>query len=110
MTLRFFSDANRPVHMGPYPSERLARSDAMPDLSTVPAARPLIFRKSDAASIINAMAEHQAMLDAIRDGLVNPMLAGAPTDLKKRANHLKAFGYFCDAAVVGVCRLPQRRC
>ncbi|WP_339639947.1 reductive dehalogenase [Jannaschia helgolandensis] len=107
MTLRFFSDANRPVHMGPYPSERLARSDAMPDLSTVPAARPLIFRKSDAASIINAMAEHQAMLDAIRDGPVNPLLAGAPTDVKNRSNHLKAFGYFCDVAVVGVCRLPR---
>ena len=105
--MRFFSDKDRPVHMGPYPSERLAQSDSAPDLSAVPAMQQLVFdRTGDPRSIINAMREHQAMLDAIRDGLVNKAVADAPTDPTERADHLKAFGYFADAAVVGTCLLP----
>ena len=53
------------------------------------------------------MREHQAMMDAIRDGLINKAIADAPTNLVERANHLKSFGYFSDAAVVGTCLLPQ---
>ncbi|QXT39033.1 reductive dehalogenase [Gymnodinialimonas ceratoperidinii] len=107
MTLRFFSDKKRPVHMGPFPCERLARLTGMPDLSMVPPARQLSFEAEDSRSIINAMREHQAMLDAIRDGLVNRKVAEAPTDPQERARHLKAFGYFSDAAVVGICDLPR---
>ncbi|KMK67776.1 reductive dehalogenase domain-containing protein [Puniceibacterium sp. IMCC21224] len=108
MTLRFFSHKSRPVHMGPYPVERLARRNNLPDLTTVPPMVPLLFdRPADPRSIINAMREHQAMLDAIRDGLVNRVQADAPGDPVERANHLKAFGYFADAAVVGACALPN---
>ncbi|MEZ5813044.1 MAG: reductive dehalogenase domain-containing protein [Rhizobiaceae bacterium] len=107
MTIRFFSDKHRPVHMGPYPLERLARADATPDLKNVPPMRAVSFRRPEApASIVNAMGEYQAMLDAIRDGLVNRIRAECPDDPAERANHLKAFGYFCDASMVGVCRLP----
>ncbi len=108
MTLRFFSDKDRPVHMGPYPTERLARSDTVPDLAAVPAMEQLTFdRPADPRSVVNAMRQHQAMLDAIRDGLVNKAVAEAPTDPVERANHLKAFGYFSDAALVGCCALPD---
>lgn len=108
MGIRFFSDRNRPVHMAPYPLERLARSAAMPDLRTAPRPRRVDFRRPDApSSIVNAMGEYQAMMDAIRDGLVNRAKAGCPDDPKERAEHLKAFGYFCDAAMVGTCRLPD---
>ncbi|MDD9910561.1 MAG: reductive dehalogenase [Ahrensia sp.] len=108
MTLRFFSDKNRPVHMGPYPTENLARRDSVPDLLNVPATQPLSFnRPDDPRSIVNAMREHQAMLDAIRDGLVNPAISQVPDDLQQRTEHLKAFGYFSDAALVGMCELPQ---
>ncbi len=104
---RYFSDKNRPVHMGPYPTERLARLNGPADLSAVPPMQPLRFeRAEDPRSILNAMRDHQAMLDTIRDGLVNGIVAEAPTDLQERANHLKAFGYFSDAAVVGICELP----
>ena len=107
MGYRFFSSQDRPVHMGPYPTELLARAERLPDMDAVPAATHLTYRKdSDPRSIINAMREHQAMLDAIRDGLVNRAVAEAPTDPSERANHLKAFGYFADAAVVGICELP----
>lgn len=92
--------------MGPYPAELLARRDDTPDLCAVPAMAQLTFaRPSDPASIVNAMREHQAMLDAIRDGLVNAVTAQAPSDPQERANHLKAFEYFADAAAVGTCLL-----
>ncbi len=108
MGIRFFSDKDRPVHMGGYPQERLLRAADMPDLAKVPAYRQLDFRRPDRpASIVNAMAEHQAMMDAIRDGLVNKARAVCPEDPQERADHLKAFGYFSDAAMAGICRLPD---
>ena len=33
--MRLFSYRNRPVHLGPYPLERLRRADTMPDLAAV---------------------------------------------------------------------------
>ncbi|MEL6588385.1 MAG: hypothetical protein AAFQ50_17410 [Pseudomonadota bacterium] len=53
------------------------------------------------------MAQHQAMMDAIRDGVVNPARATCPDDPAKRADHLKAFAYFNDASLVGCTRLPE---
>jgi len=104
--MRFFSDKDRPVHLGPYPLERLKRADGMPDLGAVPPMRPVSFRRPDApASIVNAMGEYQAMLDAIRIGITNPARSDIPADPLERANHLKAFGYFCDASMVGTCAL-----
>lgn len=105
--MRLFSDKKRPVHLGPYPLESLARQHEHPDLHTVPPYQPLRFYQANAPhSIVNAMSEHQAMLDAIRHGVVNSVAAQCPDDARVRAEHLKAFGYFSDAAMVGVCRLP----
>ncbi|MGX9350072.1 2Fe-2S iron-sulfur cluster-binding protein [Shimia sp. W99] len=107
MGLRFFSDKARPVHMGPYPLERLARG-TMPDLATAPLDAPLSFhRPAQPESIVNAMGEFQAMMDAIRDGLVNPVPSGVPSDPVERSNHLKAFGYFNDTSMVGVGPVPS---
>jgi reductive dehalogenase len=80
----------------------------MPDLMQVPKFEQLSFEAPEAPqSIVNAMAEHQAMLDAIRDGLMNKARAVCPDDPQERANHLKAFGYFSDASMVGICELPK---
>ena len=107
MSFRLFSDKNRPVHMGPYPLERLTRRDDA-FLLDVPPMQPVSFHRPQAPqSIINAMGEYQAMLDAIRDGMVNKATAGCPDDPLQRANHLKAFGYFSDASMAGTCLLPQ---
>ncbi|MGX9356859.1 reductive dehalogenase [Roseobacteraceae bacterium S113] len=104
--MKLFSDARRPTHLGPYPLERLARGP-MPDLDAVPPMSKLNFhRPEDPSSIINAMNEYQAMMDAIRDGLVNKAQADAPLDLEERANHLKGFGYFSDASMVGIGPVP----
>ncbi len=105
--MRVFSYRNRPVHLGPFPLERLARASAQPDLARVPRMRPVAF--ADAAnpeSIVNAMARYMAMLDAVRDGKPAPLAAQIPEDPRERANHLKAAGYYFDASQVGVCTLP----
>ncbi|WP_409202570.1 reductive dehalogenase [Sulfitobacter sp. S223] len=106
--MNVFSSKNRPVHKGPYPSELLARRRDMPDLSAILAHSPLVFeRPEDPRSIVNAMGEYHAMLDAIRHGSTNAQKAACPDDPAERAAHLKSFGYFADAAVVGSCLLPR---
>jgi len=108
MGMRLFSSNNRPVHLGPYPLERLQRQAQMPDLNAVPAMRPISFRRPEVPeSIVNAMGEYEAMLDAIHYGLVNKATAEIPADPEERAHHIKAFGYFCDAAMLGICALPD---
>ncbi len=107
MIQRFFSNKNRPLHQGTYPLERLSRTDRV-DLSSVPPMQPVSFvRNSIPQSIVNAMAEYQAMMDAIRDGLVNKAKAECPADHRTRSEHLKAFGYFSDASLVGACLVPK---
>ncbi|MDA7425452.1 2Fe-2S iron-sulfur cluster-binding protein [Thalassococcus lentus] len=105
MPNRLFSDRNRPVHLGPYPLERLARGKSA-DVSNSPVWEPLTFDAGKPHSVVGAMAEHQAMMDAIRDGFVNKAQSAIPADPLERSNHLKAFGYFSDASMVGCGRLP----
>lgn len=107
MNIRFFSDKNRPVHLGPYPLERLERGGT-PDYSAVPKFKPLSFlRPEDPLSLVNAMDEYQAMMDAIRDGITSPKRSTIPDDPAERAQHLKSFAYFSDAAMVGAGLLPD---
>ncbi|MDA5093165.1 reductive dehalogenase [Aliiroseovarius sp. KMU-50] len=104
--MKFFSDKKRPVHLGPYPLERLKRTEKT-DLSNVPTMPPLSFhRPEQPASIVNAMGEFQAMMDAIRDGDVNPEKGRIPADLQERTNHLKSFGYYLDTSMVGIGPIP----
>jgi len=106
--MRLFSTKDRPFHLGPYPLERLKRVSALPDLDAVPPAQPLDFRRLETPhSLVNAMGEYQAMMDVIRGGPVNPVKAAAPQDVQERARHMKSFGYFQDASMMGICALPQ---
>ncbi|WP_069300885.1 reductive dehalogenase [Neptunicoccus sediminis] len=98
---KLFSYKDRPVHLGPYPLERLRRRADQPELRHLSPTPQVLFRDPDPTSVINAMGEYQAMLDAIRDGMVKKEIASIPDDLQERANHLKAFGYYCDASMVG---------
>ncbi|MAQ84909.1 MAG: NAD-binding oxidoreductase [Maritimibacter sp.] len=103
---KLFSYRNRPVHLGPYPSERLKRTDRIEGLDRLPPMQGLSFRRpDDPLSIVNAMQEYQAMLDATRDGTVRAR-AEIPNDPVERANHLKAFGYYLDSGMVGTCEIP----
>lgn len=107
MGLRFFSDKNRPLHLGSYPLEKLARLEALPSLAGLTPRAPLSYaRPEHPESIVNAMGEFAAMLDAIRDGFVNKSRAGIPDCPIARAEHLKSFAYFNDMSMVGAGPLP----
>ncbi len=104
---KLFSYHTRPVHQGPYPLETLLRRAQPIGLEELPRMQGLSFRRpEDPLSIVNAMQEYQAMLDATRDG-VTRVRATIPDDPAERARHLKAFGYFLDSAMVGICKIPQ---
>ena len=99
---RLFSSRNRPIHLGEYPLHRLRRQDDPADLSGCRTEFLSFSRPEDPESVVNAMAEHQAMLDTIRDGLVNGAVSDVPEDPQERSHHLKSFGYFNDASMVGI--------
>jgi reductive dehalogenase len=106
--LKLLSYRNRPMHLGPFPLEKLRRQRAV-DLSVLSPQKGLPFRRpADPRSIVNAMQDYQAMLDATRDGMVKREIAEFPDDQTERANHLKAFGYYCDASMVGMCEIPAQ--
>ena len=101
--MRLFSSRNRPPHLGPYPMERLPRAVGPARLDGIAPFEPLAFHRPGAPrSIVNAMAEAQAMLDTIRDGPVNGAPSDLPADPAERSRHLKSFGYFHDASLVGI--------
>jgi len=102
MAPRLRSRKSRPIHMGHFETEKLARVDDVAD--PVPPFMPLE-QSGDDRPLARAMQDHRAMLDAIRDGLVNRAQADIPADLAERAEHLKAFAHFNDATMVGLCRL-----
>lgn len=97
--------------------ERLARLDMDREqdrsvaLGQVPRFEPVSMDVRAAShSVVNAIAEYQAMLDAIRDGIVNKQQAHCPEDPEERARHLKSFAYFQDAPMAGIARLqPDMR-
>jgi reductive dehalogenase len=106
--MRWASYRNRPVHLGPYPMERLpraARAEAPP--STLPRMRVLSFDDAPQDSIIHAMAPYMAMFDLIREGQVNPAEAELSGDPLERAEHLKSAAYYFDATFAGVCCIPH---
>jgi reductive dehalogenase len=104
--MRLFSYRDRPVHLGPYPLERLARSDALPDLSTVAPMQALRYEVAEPASLVHAMARYAAMFDLVRDGPVNPQRGEVPDDPAERSRHLKAAGTYFDASMMAACALP----
>jgi reductive dehalogenase len=107
--MKIFSGKSRPFHLGPYPLERLLR-DAKPLTSLPDIAFPAVpfSAPNQVENIINAMGPFQAMMDALRSGAVNGTKAQIPEDPFVRAQHLKAFGYYNDASMMGICALPKK--
>lgn len=103
--MRLFSYRDRPVHLGPFPLERLARTSTSPDLSSLPFGAALPFDHPDPDSLTHAMARFMAMFDTVRDGPVTHGAAEIPDHPAERSRHLKAAGYYFDAAQVGVAAL-----
>jgi len=103
--MKLFSGKSRPVHLGPYPLERLLRAQEGPALPEALPFQALSF-DAPADSIVTAMAPFMAMMDAVRAGQTAATRADIPSDPTERAQHLKAFAYYNDASMVGICRLP----
>lgn len=89
--------------------ERFSRSTEISNFAELPKFEQMHFvDEENPLNIVNAMGEAQAMLDAIRDGLVNKARATIPDDRNERANHLKAFGYFSDIAIAATCAVTPK--
>ena len=104
--MRLFSYRDRPVHLGPYPLERLTRltgSADLPPLDALPPMTALRYTAHDPLSIVHAMARFAAMFDLVRDGPHNPLVAEIADDPAERTRHLKAAGTYFDASMMGVC-------
>ena len=106
--MRLFSTRDRPVHLGPFPLERLARTSLPPRLDAVAPMQPLSFDDPDPLSLSHAMARYMAMFDLVRDGPLQSAPAEIPDDPVERANHLKAAAYYFDVSMVGLCALPPQ--
>lgn len=100
--MRLFSNRRRPVHLGPFPLERIARA-AAPDLAgahdawPAPSATPL-------GRIVN---EYIALFGQFRAEDPAPERAPYPADPRRLANELKANCYFLDASLAGCCEIPD---
>ncbi|WP_022702292.1 4Fe-4S dicluster domain-containing protein [Pseudorhodobacter ferrugineus] len=103
--MRLFSIKDRPVHLGPFPLERLARHAGAPDLTALPAPEPLIFHHPDPENLTNAMARFMGMFDTVRDGALAHGAAEIPDTPQDRTDHLKAASYYFDASMVGIAAL-----
>ena len=105
---KIFSYRDRPLHQGPYALEKLTYTQQEPNYASLPTMQQMSFLRPEAPlSIVNAMDEYQAMMDAIREGVVKQEVATIPSDPVERSQHLKSFGYFSDASMVGTCAIPK---
>ena len=99
--MRLFSNRDRPVHLGPFPLERLPRSgtpslaaiaDRFPPASTTPLGR-----------IVN---QYVALFEQFRAEPPAPERAPYPADPARLAHELKANCYFLNASLAGCCEIP----
>ncbi|MFM8546706.1 MAG: 4Fe-4S dicluster domain-containing protein [Betaproteobacteria bacterium] len=103
--MKLFSYRKRPVHLGPFPLERLRRGDTPAAVAGLPAMQALSFDDPRPESLSHAMARFIGMFDVIRDGTVAAQLAEIPDSPEERSRHLKAAAYYFDAAMAATCAL-----
>ena len=107
--MRLFSNKKRPVHLGPYPLERLPRladPAAVPPGSSGSRPRRLTEAAEGHGGAGHAYDRYVGLFDRQRTGDVAPE-APIPTDLVDRTNNLKAGLYFLDADMVGTAVIPD---
>ena len=109
--MRLFSHRKRPVHLGPYPLERLPRlaaAGARPpgaNAGRLPP-RPVEAEQSGPLSAAHAYGLYRDLFDGQRHGEVAPE-APIPADPVDIAKNLKAGLYFLDADMVGCGLIPE---
>ena len=108
--MKLFSHRKRPVHLGPYPLERLPHRDdpgARPGgIAGAMPPRPGEHRAEGRYGAGHAYATYEELFDRFRDGDVSPP-APVPDGPPDVAANLKAGLYFLDADMVGTTLVPN---
>lgn len=94
-------NAKRPFHFGPFPLERLPRSDSNPlyagtDSPGLPA------WQSSTAPLSAVLDIYRELFEDHRDGEVAAAVAPVPENLERRVIDIKGAAYFLDASQVGI--------
>ncbi len=104
---RLFSHRNRPVHLGPYPLERLPRVNRVDVFPEHGRGDSLAIEVPYAPhALSNAMRDYINVMDRMREGEVAPRKAPIPDDPAERAAHLKAACYYLDASMAATGPIP----
>lgn len=104
----------RPVHLGPYPLEVLARDSSIVQAEArVPSNDGTSpgdigeSKPSDTDSLTAAIHHHIKLLQPYARGAVAPAQAPVPDDLERRSIELKGAAYYLDADHAGICQLAD---
>jgi hypothetical protein len=100
--MRLVSNRNRPVHLGPFPLERVVRTSEAPDLARVRDSFP-VASTTPLGRIVN---EYIALFEQFRSEDPAPERAPYPKDSLRLANELKANCYFLNASLAACCEIP----
>ncbi|MGE0736860.1 MAG: reductive dehalogenase domain-containing protein [Alphaproteobacteria bacterium] len=104
--MRLYSNKHRPFHLGPWPLEKLPRTETIADGAT-----PRQPGETGAATVVSlapAFPEYFELFRKSLRGTPAPAPAPVPNDVAVRANNLKSHAYFLDASLVGTCELEDR--
>ncbi len=108
--MRVFSHKQRPVHLGTYPLERLARLSAPtaspPGLNGHVPGPPSEGMTEGPASMGHAFGKYIELFDSLRTGTTSASRAPIPDDPDEVAANIKAGIYFLDADMAGICEAP----
>ena len=97
---------DRPVDLGPFPLETLARDESV--IEREAALPPLAVSQAQAepGPLAAAVDKYRDIYAQFAAGKIAPQKAPVPDDLGPRGADVKGFAYFMDAAQVGICRIP----
>jgi reductive dehalogenase len=101
--MRIFSNKNRPVPLGPFPLERIARAAVAPD----PARVGDHFPARSGTPLGRIVNEYIALFEQFRAEDPAPERAPYPQDPLKLAGELKANCYFLNASLAACCQIPE---
>ena len=101
--MRFISNRDRPLHLGPFPLERITRAASPPDLSALQDAFPPR-SETPLGRIVN---EYIALFERFRTEDPAPERAPYPQEPRRLASELKANCYFLNASLAGCCEIPE---
>ena len=105
---KFFQAGIAPPHLGPYPLERLPRSNRAPSTEGLAEIPPLrLPEPENPYSIANSFPRFFELYRRLRNGEVREQAASIPSDPEERLRHLKSLSYFLDASQVGACIIPE---